>query len=363
MTYDILFSDIVNDIAAEYSNEVQNYPWIVGYSGGKDSTLVCHLVFSALLQIPPKKRTREVYIITNDTLVESPLICAHIDKTLELIENTSKVLNLPVYTVKTKPKSNETFWILLIGRGYPTPNTHMRWCTDRLKIKPTSIFIKNHISKDGAAIIVLGVRKDESNSRRMVIEKYERMQNNNLSPHPSLTGAYVYTPISSLTTDKVWTLLAYEDPPWGGTHEELIQLYKDADGGECPMMITKQEVGGCSRFGCWVCTLVKNDKSLESFAKATRDKKLYELIDFRNWLLSIRNNPDYRQIRRRNGAITFDKNDNHIPGPFTHKARKMILDKLLETQNKYTKQLISQEEISAIFNIWAKELSDAPEGV
>lgn len=358
MLHEILFRDIVNDIATKYSSENQNYPWIVGYSGGKDSTLVCHLVLSSLLQIPPKNRTRKIYIITNDTLVESPLICAHIDKTLDLIDNTSNVLNLPVHTVKTKPNPKETFWVLLIGKGYPTPNTHMRWCTDRLKIKPTSIFIKSHISKEGAAIIVLGVRKDESNSRRMTIEKYEKMQNKNLSPHPSLNGAFVYSPISSLTTGTVWDFLAYEDPPWGGTHEELIQLYKDADAGECPMMVTKKESGSCSRFGCWVCTLVKNDKSLESFAKATRDKQLHELIDFRNWLLSIRNNPDYRQIRRRNGIITFDKNDNHIPGPFTHKARKMILDKLLETQKKYTKQLISQEEISEIVNIWAQELSE-----
>jgi 3'-phosphoadenosine 5'-phosphosulfate sulfotransferase (PAPS reductase)/FAD synthetase len=29
------------------------------------------------------------------------------------------------------------------GRGYPSPSTQFRWCTDRLKIHPVSNFIKS----------------------------------------------------------------------------------------------------------------------------------------------------------------------------------------------------------------------------
>jgi DNA sulfur modification protein DndC len=354
-----LFDSLVESVTKEYINDKQNYPWIIGFSGGKDSSLVAHIVFQVILNIRPSKRTRDIYIVSNDTLVESPLVVEHIAKQLSLIDEAAKNFNLPIKIHITRPRVEHTFWTLLIGKGYPSPNQRMRWCTDRLKIQPTSKFILNNISEHGAAIIVLGVRKDESSSRKSVIDKYKNIENSKLSPHSELQGAYIYRPISDVSTLDVWNLLSYNDPPWGGTHEHLIQLYRDAKGGECPMVLSKDEAPGCgtpsSRFGCWVCTVVEKDRSLQGFVDSGQ-KKYQILIDFRDWLKSIRNDPEHRQIRRRNGNLTFEASGKHIPGPFTISSRKLILEKLLAAQQEYGQDLISKEELDLIASIWAEEL-------
>jgi DNA sulfur modification protein DndC len=349
---------ITSDLKDAYLDVDFNFPWIVGYSGGKDSTLVVHLLFDMLMSIPPKKRTKPVYIISNDTLVESPLVCNHMTKTLGFIEEAARNLKLPIYTSLTIPDKKQTFWTLLIGKGYPPPNLSMRWCTDRLKIKPTSKFVLDHVKKSGNDIIVLGVRKDESNNRKRSIEKYEN--SNRYSQHSSLTGAFVYSPIVNITTEEVWNYLWHNDPLWGGTHEELISIYKEADAGECPLVVSKDEAPSCgtnsSRFGCWVCTVVTNDRSLQAVVDGGR-KEYLPLIEFRTWLLDILNDPEWRQARRRNGKVSFSANGSHIPGPFTIKARKKILEELLSVQNKVGFELISQDEINIIHQFWAEDMN------
>lgn len=354
------YHDLVKSISKAYSDESQNYPWIIGFSGGKDSTLVTHLAFDAVMNVSPTRRRRDIYIVWNDTLVESPFVTKHVNEQIAHIGYTAKCFKLPITTVITSPHINETFWVLLIGKGYPSPNRKMRWCTDRLKIKPTSKFIKDNVSTHGSAIIVLGVRKDESINRRRTISKYTNNDDSYLTPHNSLSGALIYRPIVDISTADVWHLLGHNDPPWGGTHEKLIQMYRDAEGGECPMVLSKDEAPGCgtnsSRFGCWVCTVVTKDKSLQGFVNSGQSK--YQLlIDFRDWLQEIRNDPEYRQIRRRNGRIEFYQ-DKNIAGPFTINARRMILDKLLRLQEKYNERLISDEEISIIKRCWIKDIAD-----
>ncbi len=354
------YTEIVDAIRIEYLSEEQNYPWIVGFSGGKDSTLVTHAVFDALLTIAPSKRTREIHIVSNDTLVESPLVISHLVAVQRAIEQGADNLRLPIKVVTTQPKIEQSFWVNLIGRGYPTPNQTMRWCTDRLKIQPSTQYIFNSVSKCGAAIVLLGVRLDESQSRRTSIEKYQNMVGSNLTPHNSLLGAFVYRPIVDLTTDEVWEILASKNPPWGGTHRSLIQLYRDAEGGECPVVLSKEDAPGCgtnsSRFGCWTCTVVDKDKSLQGFVDSGK-LEYNGLIEFRDWLKSIRNDSAMRQIKRRNGQISFNlEKGKHIPGPFTIKARELILQKLLETQAQYGESLISDAEIQIIRRIWTEDL-------
>ena len=356
----LLFDQLVTEIKYEYASTSQNYPWIIGFSGGKDSTLVTHLVFEALLNIAPSQRNRQIHIVSNDTLVESPLVMAHLYKVQDQIKQAAEALNLPVAVVTTQPLSHQSFWVLHIGKGYPTPKQTMRWCSDRLKIQPTSNYILNEVSAHGAAVLILGVRKDESNSRKRNIDKHLNIADSNLSPHGTLPGAFLYRPIVDLTTDDVWEMLAEHAPAWGGSHRDLIQLYRDAGGGECPVIMSKDDAPGCgtnsSRFGCWTCTVVEKDKSLQGFV----DSGMHEyskLIEFRDWLKSIRNNPEYRQVHRRNGKLQFDGNGNHIPGPFTVEARQMILQRLLDTQADYGEQLITPEEIELIRREWSASLA------
>ena len=352
------FEDIRQNIAEEYLSETQHYPWIVTFSGGKDSTLVAHLVFEILLSLPPMLRTRQVFFVSNDTLVESPLVVKHMRQSLAEILRAAGIFRLPVSGEITVPKLQDTFWTLLIGKGYPTPNRSMRWCTDRLKIQPTSGYILQKVNENGKAIIVLGVRKDESATRKASIESHQNLENSNLTPHSDLKNALVYRPIADLSTDDVWEFLAANDPPWGGTHNGLIKLYREAAGGECPIVLSQEEAPGCgtnsSRFGCWTCTVVNKDRSLQGFVDAGKTE-FAPLIEYRNWLVDIRNKPEYRQAERRNGKLTF-KSGKHIPGPFTIKARQEMLAKLLDVQAAFGEELISQDEIDLIKRIWTEDI-------
>jgi DNA sulfur modification protein DndC len=355
-----LWESIISDIKAEYLSVSQSYPWIIGFSGGKDSTLVAHAVIEALLAISPSQRLRHVHMVSNDTLVESPMVIAHLVKVQKLITDAADSLRLPITVVTTRPDLEQSFWALLIGKGYPSPNQTMRWCTDRLKIQPTSRYILENVSKHGAAIVLLGVRKDESNSRMKSIDKFQNLKDSNLTPHSSLPGAFIYRPIVDMSLDDVWEVLGQYDPPWGGTHKDLIQLYRDAEGGECPVVLSQEEAPSCgtksSRFGCWTCTVVEKDKSLQGFIDVGNNH-FKVLADFRDWLKSIRNEPQHRQVERRNGRVQFDLTGKHIPGPFTMQTRKLILDKLLQAEKEYGDRLINDAELDLIQSTWADELS------
>lgn len=353
------WKEIVHLVKDEYLSTTQAYPWIVGFSGGKDSTVVAHAVFEALLSIPPSQRTRPVHIVSNDTMVESPVVMAHLDHVTALLKEAAEGVDLPVTVARTQPDLDKTFWVLLVGKGYPSPNSQMRWCTDRLKIQPTSAYIKDNISKAGAAIVVLGVRRTESIRRMMTIDKYENDRGTNLNEHSSIPGAYIFRPIVDLTTDDVWEILGTFSAPWGGTHSKLFQLYRDAEGGECPVVLSKEEAPGCgtknSRFGCWTCTVVEKDKSLQGFIDS--GQHAYKpLVAFRDWLVDIRNDPARRSAIRRNGRLTFDLAGKHIPGPFTIQARKEILSELLKVQEEFGGRLITNDEVDMIHKIWAAEL-------
>lgn len=352
------YSLLTEDIREEYLSTQQSHPWIIGFSGGKDSTLVAQAVFAALMQVSPSRLTRKVHVIANDTLVESPLVVAHLHQSLREIEEGARIHDLPVTVATTRPDVAQTFWVLLIGKGYPSPNQQMRWCTDRLKIQPTSRYIRDQVSESGAAIILLGVRRDESEVRRRRIDGYANQHQSRLHPHNDLAGAYIYRPIVDLTTDEVWELLASNPPAWGGDNSRLIKLYRDAAGGECPIVLSQDDAPGCgtnsSRFGCWTCTVVDKDKSLQGFVDSG-NAQYAPLIEFRDWLKFIRNDLSLRQGRRRSGKITV-ANGRLVPGPFTIAARQMILDRLRDTEAAYGARLISDAEIETIQRIWAEDL-------
>lgn len=343
---------------AEYEEPSQQDPWIVGYSGGKDSTLLLQLVFEMLLQKAPSDRKRPVHVISNDTLVESPLVISYVRKMMERLRIAADSLRLPITVKSTTPPVDQTFWVNLIGRGYPSPNRSFRWCTDRLKIQPTSDYIRSRVAENGEVILLLGVRRDESATRAGSIGRHRNTIRDRLNPHSDLKGCLVYRPISEFTTDEVWALLTQRPPPWGGSHRDLITLYRNAQGGECPLVIDKSQAPSCgtgsSRFGCWTCTVVEKDRSMEGFIEAGFDH-LAPLMSFRDDLAKWRNDPSKRMAERRNGQISFTQDNRRIPGPFTLQTRMEILDRLLTLQNEVELPLISEEEIRHIKRIWAED--------
>ncbi|MCC7492661.1 MAG: DNA phosphorothioation system sulfurtransferase DndC, partial [Fimbriimonadaceae bacterium] len=325
-------------------------------SGGKDSTLVAHLVFEMLLALAPEARRREVHVIANDTLVESPLVVRHLANVMAELRDAAGAWRLPVQVVTTRPDPDATFWVNLIGRGYPPPNRNFRWCTDRMKIQPTSRYIRTLADQSGQAILLLGVRRDESATRSGSVTRYDNGAR--LNRHNDLVGCMVFRPIKDLSTDDVWEFLGSRPPPWGGSHAALIRLYRDAQGGECPVVTQKSDVPSCgtssSRFGCWTCTVVDKDRSLEGFVEAGF-AEFTPLLEFRDWLLSIRGDPARRMARRRNGRITIAANGALIPGPFTLETRMEILARLEALEGDTGMGLIAADEVARIRAIWAED--------
>jgi DNA sulfur modification protein DndC len=343
------------DIRDEYL-QPHDTPWIIGFSGGKDSTLVLQLVMETLLELAPSERRRPVHVVSNDTLVEAPVVADHVDRVLERIRAGVAALRLPVEVVKTTPKPDQTFWVNLIGRGYPSPSRTFRWCTDRMKIQPTSHYIKSKVAENGQVVLLLGVRRSESATRAMSVNKYSNGER--LNDHNDLLGCKVYRPIVEFDTDEVWATLLQRRPPWGGTHRELITLYREGQGAECPLVLSKDDAPSCgtssSRFGCWTCTVVVKDRSMAGFIEAGHANH-EQLMDFRDWLAGIRNDPDRRMARRRSGRVTHLPNGSLVPGPFTIAARREIFDRLRSVEASSGRELITTAEIEHIERIWAED--------
>jgi len=334
---------IIQEIQKQYLED--NIPWVIGFSGGKDSTTVLQMIFYALNKLPKEKLTKDIHVLTNDTLVENPAIVEYVNEQLDLIEIAGKEKifkhNPDLFNVaKVCPIIEETFWVNLIGKGYPSPNRWFRWCTERMKINPTNKYIINTVNKSGRAIIVLGTRKAESANRAASMKNYNNGER--LRRH-TLPNAFVYAPIAELSNHEVWAYLLASTNPWGGDNRKLLKLYGNASSaGECPFTIeTGTQSCGKSRFGCWVCTVVDRDKSMENFID-NGGTWMKDLLEFRNWLYDIRQQsyqyvPNYLKSK-----VKF--------GPFLLKTRYEILYKLFEMQEKMPIELISHEEILYIKN-------------
>ena len=343
-------------------------PWVIGYSGGKDSTSALQLVWEAIAKLPEDKRVKQVYVISSDTLVETPVIVDFINKTLSRLTENAKQKNMPFQAQKVKPIIDESFWVNLIGRGYPAPSNTFRWCTHRLKIKPSNNFILEKISKFGEVILVLGLRSSESSARAKSMKAHNE-DNSLLSRHSRFSGAYVYSPIKDWTIDDVWDYLLLNKSPWGNDNKELVQLYRKATG-ECPLVVDESTPPcGNSRFGCWVCTLVKVEKSITSLIESG-EKWMTPLLELRN-LLAKTQDPEikhhYREYKRRQGFVSFKSDGSGVisRGPYKLEFCKKILKILLETQKNVREngpdpkiQLILPEELRYIRKIWRMERGD-----
>ena len=192
-------------------------PWVIGYSGGKDSTTSLQLIWYALAKLPKTKLKKPVYVISSDTLVETPHVISFIDQTLGNIETEAKKQNLPFEGHKVQPLIEESFWTNLIGKGYPTPSVTFRWCTERMKIKPADRFIMDKVSKHGEVVVVLGVRKGESATRDQVINLH-KIKGTILNRHTRFSQAYVYTPVVEFSVEDIWMYLSLVKNPLSKEH-------------------------------------------------------------------------------------------------------------------------------------------------
>ncbi len=352
-------------------------PWVIGYSGGKDSTAVLQLVWMSLEALPPSQRKHQVHVISTDTLVENPVVAFWVTKQLQKMQLAAISKGIPIETHRLTPEPEDSFWVNLIGKGYPAPRPMFRWCTSRLKINPSNKFITEIIKKHGESILALGMRKSESSMRAMSMENIEkrlgRVQEY-LTPNSELQNSYVYTPIENWGNDDVWQfLLQNSETPWRTDNKEILEFYKGATKDrECPMAYTTGTSScGDSRFGCWVCTLVSQDRSMLAMIQNDQEKEwMQPMLEYRD-LFNIKEDRDRRDFRRIDGRVQLFK-DRTIHGPYWQDDREDLLRRLLEVQKLVKSKkpddvldfdIITIEELIAIREIWLEEKDEVEDSL
>lgn len=355
---------LLNEIRELYLSD--SIPWVVGYSGGKDSTAVLQLIWLALKEIEPSERRKPVHVISTDTLVENPIVAAWVNQSLLTMGESATREEMPMLPHRLTPTVSDSFWVNLIGKGYPAPRPKFRWCTERLKINPSNAFITNVVRESGETILVLGIRKAESSVRAAAMKKHERFRTRErLSPSASLPNSLIFSPIEDWSNDDVWLYLMQVGNPWGYNNKDLLTMYQGAsEGGECPLVVdTTTPSCGDSRFGCWVCTMVDQDKSMSAMIQNDEEKEwMQPLLELRNEL----DTPDdrgMRDFRRMNGLVQIH-NGRNIAGPYTQKSREYWLRRVLEAQTWIRQnapasvrniELITLPELHEIRRIWLTE--------
>ena len=215
-----MFQDIKDSLRQLYLDDQR--PWLVGFSGGKDSTMLASLVFDAVLSIPAEQRKKPISVLCTDTRVEIPAIAEMIEGTLDRMRKCSEQhsLNIDANNVaptfrsacadlKVSATTEESFWVNIIGRGYPPPNRTFRWCTQRMKIDPVNALVKQRVgircsgdlrSPAGGRRPPLqaGARRAESSTRAQTMAAHQTR--NGLRRHPDLPRVWVSNPIEFLTT-------------------------------------------------------------------------------------------------------------------------------------------------------------------
>lgn len=351
---------IIDEIVDQYMfADSSKRPWIIGFSGGKDSTVMLQLVWKALEKVKHFHGFvgRNIYVVCNDTMIENPIIVEYVNRVLTKIEQAAVEQDMPIRVVRTIPRLEDSLWVNMIGKGYPAPNTAFRWCTERLKIRPTARFLTEQVDAFGEAIILIGTRYTESATRARSMHKHA-IKGKRLTKHPTQPNTWMYAPIRHLLLEQVWYIINTMPSPWGANNNELFEIYANAsaDDYECPTVITDSKHTSCgqSRFGCWLCTVVKEDKSMAALINNGFDW-LQPLLKFRDEIVSERNNIDNRLTTRRNGTKAI--NDM---GSYTPAYRASVLERLFKTQKeiqmlKPNTILITNQELIAIQTIWYRD--------
>jgi len=296
----------------------------VSYSGGKDSTVVLQHVLAAIQGTDAK-----LYIVTSDTRMEIPYFQGYVDAVKGRIKAYIGQSGMNAELVTVYPKLEHTFWVSVLGMGYPAAHMGFRWCTGRLKIDPITRFTNSVIKKSKDYMVFVGVRSAESELRARIYQKKDYKANH-------------YAPILDWSAHDVWEYLLTESCPWGD-HTDLLNVYKYSSD-ECVYGEAQGVCVGNARYGCWACPLQKNSQ-LDMLGFHTGEVERYrQLKHFKNHLVGMANRTACRSRIRRNGS--------EGAGPFLVGYRRYLLQRLKRVEKATSWRLITPEEIDCIKRHW-----------
>lgn len=298
---------------------------IVSFSGGKDSSATLQLVFNAL-----QGTDKSLVIVTSDTMMEIPFYQEYVDGVRERIRGYIEREGINASLATVRPPAASSFWVSVLGKGYPAAHMGFRWCTGVLKIDPITKFTQK-LTAGSDYMVFVGVRRAESELRARIYQKKDYKPNH-------------FAPILDWSTEDVWTYLLTEPCPWGN-HEELVKVYRYSSD-ECVYGEKQAVCIGNARYGCWACPLQKSTQ-LEMIAHHTNDNRYRLLRAFKDILVNMANQTAFRSRIRRNGEDG--------AGPFLVEIRKQLYSLLKDLERKTGWALIKPEEELLIFGYWARE--------
>ncbi len=304
--------------------------WIITFSGGKDSTATLVLAVEAALK--DKLPIRRIDVVYSDTLIEIPVIQQHAIRFLEFLSKFERLRPLPLSFHVVHPALEERFWVCLLGKGYPPPHQRFRWCTRRLKIEPVETKLRD-VMQPGRTVIVTGVRFGESAERdRRLYASCRRggeCGQGAWFQHSSRLEAAYLAPIAFWKECDVWDFLNFLAPDWGyPTH----------------LLEEKVYYGRETRFGCWMCTVVRQDGAMQMITSRPEWAHLRPLLEFRERVLRLTSSPESRYPRA-----------DGMPGRLSLETRKRLLTELLQLQEVLGISLIEEEEIELIQALWSNQ--------
>lgn len=314
--------------------------WVIGFSGGKDSTAALKIFLQGAL-LGGKKDAR-ITIIYCDTGVENPELDFFAKRTLAnlALELPKEFPNASVKLLQAPIK--ERFFVRIIGRGYAPPSNRFRWCTKGLRIRP----VERYLSTTGMdAAVVLGLRFGESTQRDRSLKAADGAEFVWQKQREG-TRRDLFLPVIDFDLEWIWAAVQAIAYPSSIDAFALEELYRGASE-ECPMIRSPLSPPCASgRFGCWTCTVVRRDKSAENMIRQGR-VGLQPYLDFRNWLQDFRSVEGMRWSVRRNGAPG--------PGPFTVYARKIIKREIELLEAVVDREVLSHQEVHAIHDLWLED--------
>jgi DNA sulfur modification protein DndC len=329
---------VVRSIGERYCGN--DIPWYVGYSGGKDSTALVAAVYEAVARIGGGRKP--ITLLYCDTGVEIPVVARHAKRTLVQVRRQARRDGFPIAARVVKPRLADRFFVKVIGRGYAPPTNRFRWCTDRLRVGPVRRAMD---VVGGRSLVLLGTRWSESEERNRTLARF-RLGDRYSFRQSGSSRSMIYAPLADFSTQEVWKYLDSRQIPAFLDIDNMRRLYRSASGSNCAGACHACTTNRCGRFGCWTCTVVRKDKAMTNMV-ADGYHMLRPLLAFRNWLAAIQDDPSLRMTERRNGGSG--------PGPFTMRARKTILSRLLGTNRKSPWPLITEAEVRAVKRAWEDE--------